>query len=401
MQKISETLVLLLVSQCESLQIKSICFNDRACSKSVSELVLCASVFSDRQINEALHRSSQELSAQRLKVAMAVADESLIQPAAADAIDSQFCTPRSYAYTTPRGEGTAEGCSSGQTTPGDTNTLSSASRRRPDAHAENRRLQREIEGMRERLRGMGMCGGPAIIIGRGLGAAGPHPTPQEHSAVGSAAASPVKPTMAFRRASESSGKPASRPAGDLLPSTAAAPTLNTKPVGCDSAADISSATVINTVTKLRPMPAKPSGKENLVGRPKVDVEGGAAAGIPAPAALGSGLEKPAGGNAVGAGGPSLFAVMRTAATVKAAERADGSASTGASAVYQATAAVLSATPSAGAGRSLQEERERLKAKVTKFVLAYLYDVLVFGRSKRCGGPFAMWIYVVLRLSRFK
>jgi hypothetical protein len=61
--------------------------------------------------------------------------------------------------------------------------------------------------------------------------------------------------------------------------------------------------------------------------------------------------------------------MRTAATVKAAERADGVPSSGASAVYQAAAAALSAAPSIG--KSLQEERERLKAKVSILVFSTL------------------------------
>ncbi len=317
--------------------------------------------------------------------ALAAPDGGLIQAVSdVDWINpSQFCTPRSYAYTTPRGDGdgAAEGCSSGLATPGlaspgETTTLSAAGRRGPDAHAENRRLQREIEGMRERLRGMGMCGGPSIIVGRGAGAAVPHPTPQERSAVGSASASPAKPTpTAFRRASESSGKPASRPAADLLPSTAM-PASTTKPVGCEIATDISPA----VVTKLRPMPAKATGKENLAGRPQADVGVGAAVG-PIAAAVGSGPEKPGSGSTVSPAGPSLFAVMRTAATVKAAERADGAPSTGASAVYQAAAAVLSAAPSIG--KSLQEEREKLKAKVTEIsliILASWLDSFIFIRG---------------------
>jgi hypothetical protein len=282
-----------------------------------------------------------------------------------DMVDpSQFCTPRSFSYITPRGEGTAEGCSSGQATPGETTALSIAGRRGRDAHAENRRLQREIEGMRERLRCMGMCGGPSIMIGRGAGTAVPHPTPQERSAVGSAAASPAKPTpMAFRRA-ESSGKPAPRPAGDSLPSTAL-PASTTKPVGCNVAPDVSPA----PVTKLRPIPAKANGKEYHAVRPQAEVGEGTAAG-PASTAVNSAPEKPAGGitGSAAGPGPSLFAVMRTAATVKAAERADGVPSSGASAVYQAAAAALSAAPSIG--KSLQEERERLKAKVSIFGVFY-------------------------------
>lgn len=70
-----------------------------------------------------------------------------------------------------------------------------------------------------------------------------------------------------------------------------------------------------------------------------------------------------------AAGPSLFAVMRTAATVKAAERADGAMVTDAAQVYRVTAAALAAPAelsSSGGAKSLQDEREKLKAKVNAY-----------------------------------
>ena len=268
---------------------------------------------------------------------------------------SFLCAPCSF--FTPRGDMGSEVAPSTHGTPGGTSTISGAGCRGPDAHAENRRLQREIEIMREQLRAMGMCYGPSPNVG------GPHPTPQEQSAVVSAAPSPSKPAHSFRPVSEKQGKLVAR----------CGPLNFGNEAGEDTAEPIAS--------KLRPLPVKSSnsaGKENShkpAGMEPLVAEFTAErAAVPlASPKVNSGVVKTGKFSA----GPSLFAILRTAAVVKAAERADGGMATGAAQVYQAAAAVMNTQPAtetvAGTesashmpSRNLQEEREKLKKKVIAF-----------------------------------
>lgn len=266
-------------------------------------------------------------------------------------------------FTTPRGETGGEYAPSAQSTPGGTANLAGC--RGPDAHAENRRLQRDIEGMRERLQAMGMCCGNSATLG------GPHPTPQEQSAVGSAAPSPAKPAHPFRRGPEGQGKATGAP-------KAIPPSLNVENSSSPAVKEAGGDTEVAPITKLRPMPSKSSGKENVPqptrlrsqvcdeSLPQDNLSDDACSGCTQPASGTCRDKAPMISDAKNVAGPSLFAVMRTAATVKAAERADGAVVTDAAQVYQVAAAALAASPEMSSSRgtnSLKDEREKLKEKV--------------------------------------
>ena len=286
--------------------------------------------------------------------------------------DPALFTPSSF--STPRADASGENAPSASNTPG--GTAYSVGCRGPDAHAENRRLQREIESMRERLQSMGMCCGLSATVG------GPHPTPQQQSAVGSAAASPSKQAHPPRRGSE--GKPTG--ATKCIP-------FNTGDSSVPAAkpSDVSSA----VTSKLRPMPGKLFGKENVPQSSTPQCEAnlemensGVRTGSSAsPVQTSNKDQVSAVLNVKAAAGPSLFAVMRTAATVKAAERADGAMVTEAAQVYKAAATALAAPKApetnlyaSGGIKSLQEEREKLKAKVRAYEVQACNSISILGES---------------------